>query len=99
MSLFCNFFILISICGSNIKENVSWFFRDELSEVENYLHQLQVNNSPENSHICEVSIKVKLDDLERSFNCHKLILAAASPYFEAKFRGKLNSDSASAINN
>merc|ERR1719351_729963 len=32
-------------------------------------------------------MKVKSDDLERSFNCHKLILAAASPYFEVMFCG------------
>ena len=84
---------LSSIFGSNIKENISWFFRDELSEVENCinLHQLQVNDSSENSQICEVSIKVKSDDMERSFNCTKKVLAAASPYFKAMFHGKLDS--------
>ena len=55
------------------------------------LHQLQVNDSSENSQICEVSIKVKSDDMERSFNCTKEVLAAASPYFKAMFRGKLDS--------
>jgi len=63
--------------------------RDEFSEVENCinLHQLQVNDSSENSQIKIVSIKAKLDGLEKSFNCTKNLLAAASPYFKAMFRG------------
>ena len=70
-----------------------FFFRDEFSEVENCinLHQLQVNNSSESSHICDVSIKAKLDGLEKSFNCTKEVLAKAPPYFEVMFRGKLDS--------
>ena len=55
------------------------------------LHQLQVNDSSENSQIKIVSIKAKLDGLEKSFNCTKKLLAAASPYFKAMFLGKLDS--------
>merc|ERR1719351_463228 len=47
--------------------------------------RLKLNHFRQTSQFCDVIFKVKLDDLERSFNCHKSILAAASPYFKAMF--------------
>ena len=69
------------------------FFRDEFSEGEHCvkLRQLRLNDSSETSKILDVEIKIKSETVERSFKCKKEVLVKASPYFEAMFRGKLDS--------
>ena len=55
------------------------------------LRQLKLNDFSETSNVLDVKIKIKSETLERSFKCKKEVLVEASPYFEAMFRGKLDS--------
>ena len=51
----------------------------------------RLNDSSETSKILDVEIKIKSETAERNFKCKKEVLVKASPYFEAMFRGKLDS--------
>ena len=61
--------------------------------MENFVNrrQLKLNDSSKTSKILDVKIKIKSENVERSFKCKQEALVKASPYFKAMFRGKIHS--------